>query len=97
MCAGYYRELDLENWAARVVGQDFVDHVNATSNPYNLFFRLAEEYQTVLLNGSGFDGPPWSVRVSLANLDDDAYEQIGRDLAEVCRGAADKWRSQKGS
>jgi aspartate 4-decarboxylase len=90
--ADYYCQLDLENWAARTVGQDFVDHVNKSSNPYNLFFRLAEEYQTVLLNGSGFDGPPWAVRVSLANLDDDAYEQIGKDLAEICRGAAEKWR-----
>ena len=90
-CAGYYRELDLENWAARVVGQDFVDYVNRSSNPYNLFFRLAEEYQTVLLNGSGFDGPPWSVRVSLANLDDDAYDKIGQELAEICRAAANKW------
>ncbi len=54
-----------------------------------------EEYQTVLLNGSGFDGPPWSVRVSLANLDDDAYEQIGKQLAEICRTAADEWRKGK--
>ena len=94
-CAGYYRQLDLENWAARVVGQDFVDHVNKSSNPFNLFFRLAREYQTVLLNGSGFAGPPWSVRVSLANLDDDAYEQIGKQLGEICRTAADEWRKGK--
>jgi aspartate 4-decarboxylase len=93
--ADYYCQLDLENWAARTVGQDFVDHVNSESNPYNLFFRLAEEYQTVLLNGSGFDGPPWAVRVSLANLDDDAYEQIGAHLAEVCRGAAERWKQGK--
>lgn len=95
-CAGYYRELDLENWAARNVGQDFVNHVNETGSPYHLFFRLAEEYETVLLNGSGFDGPPWSVRVSLANLDDADYEQIGRDLAEICHKAAAEWRSRKG-
>ena len=34
----------------------------------------------VLLHGSGFDGPPWSARVSLANLEDDAYSRIGREL-----------------
>ena len=49
----------------------------------------------MLLNGSGFDGPPWAVRVSLANLDDDAYEQIGAHLAEVCRGAAERWKQGK--
>ena len=37
---------------------------------------------TVLLNGSGFDGPPWSARVSLANLDADDY------LADRTRPAA---------
>lgn len=96
LCASYYCQLDLENWAARTVGQDFVDYINRESNPYNLFFRLAEEYQTVLLNGSGFDGPPWAVRVSLANLEDDAYEQIGEHLIEICRGAAEKWKQGKG-
>ena len=40
----------------------------------------------VLLNGGGFDGPEWSVRVSLANLRMDAYEQIGGWLAEVAQG-----------
>ena len=78
-----------------MVGQEFVDHVNTSSNPFNLFFRLAREYQTVLLNGSGFDGPPWAVRVSLANLDDDAYEQIAQHLAEICRASADKWLGSK--
>jgi len=96
-CAAYYRELDLENWAAREVGQDFVDYVNSHSNPYNLFFLLAREYETVLLNGSGFDGPPWSVRVSLANLDDAAYERIGQELAQICRRAADRWKEGEGS
>jgi aspartate 4-decarboxylase len=96
MRADYYCQLDLEIWAARTVGQDFVDRVNSESNPYNLFFRLAEEYQTVLLNGSGFDGPPWAVRVSLANLDDDAYERIGKNLAEICHSAAAKWKSEQG-
>jgi aspartate 4-decarboxylase len=44
----------------------------------------------VLLNGGGFDGPPWSVRVSLANLPMADYEQIGSWLAqEVLRYKAE--------
>ena len=48
----------------------------------------------VLLNGSGFAAPDWSVRVSLANLDDAAYEQIGDELRVVdCAGEA--WRAEQ--
>jgi hypothetical protein len=31
----------------------------------------------VLLNGGRFDAPDWSSRVSLANLFEEAYEDIG--------------------
>jgi aspartate 4-decarboxylase len=88
--------------------QDFVEHVKATKGPLDLFFRLANDYHTVLLNGSGFAGPPWSVRVSLANLDDEDYVQIGRTCrtsatrrlssgresnAERSAGASDLWKN----
>jgi aspartate 4-decarboxylase len=95
LCAAYYRELDLEVWAQKMVGQDFMDHVKRTKGPLDVFFRLAQDYQTVLLNGSGFGGPPWSVRVSLANLDDADYVQIGKNLAEICRNAAETWRKSR--
>ncbi|MCC6427012.1 MAG: bifunctional aspartate transaminase/aspartate 4-decarboxylase [Phycisphaerales bacterium] len=95
-CAGYYRQLDLEVWARQVVGDDFMDYVNEHSGPLNLFFRLATDFHTVLLNGSGFGGPPWSVRVSLANLNDEDYVQIGKSLAQICREAEQKWRKSRG-
>ena len=44
----------------------------------------------VLLPGEGFDAPDWSVRVSLANLPDHAYREIGRDLVTIL----DKYYSQ---
>jgi aspartate 4-decarboxylase len=95
LCAAYYRQLDLEVWAEKVVGPDFMEHVRKHRGPLDLFFRLAREYHTVLLNGSGFGGPPWSVRVSLANLNDADYKQIGANLAEICRTAAERWRREK--
>jgi hypothetical protein len=33
----------------------------------------------------------WSARVSLANLDDEAYSQIGKNLMQMVRGAVEKW------
>jgi aspartate 4-decarboxylase len=92
LCAAYYRQLDLEVWAEKVVGHEFMEFVKRNRGPLDLFFRLAKDFQTVLLNGSGFGGPPWSVRVSLANLNDADYEQIGKNLAKICHEAAEKWR-----
>lgn len=84
--AHYYVELDLLNYARRHVGEDFADWMEATFEPVDPVFRLAEKGSVVLLNGGGFDGPEWSVRVSLANLRYGAYEQIGKWLREVMEG-----------
>ncbi|HWJ05595.1 MAG TPA: hypothetical protein VNS57_07370, partial [Steroidobacteraceae bacterium] len=51
----------------------------------DIVFRLAEDHGIVLLNGSGFEAPDWSVRVSFANLDDHVYDDIGRAVRAVAR------------
>ncbi|MDQ1475138.1 MAG: aspartate 4-decarboxylase, partial [Actinomycetota bacterium] len=56
-------------------------------------FRLACDTCIVLLPGAGFDGPAWSVRVSLANLDDDAYFTIGRQLVAIFNEYVAEWRA----
>ena len=80
---GYYIELDLLLWAAHHYGDGFATWVADRYEPVDVVFRLAEQEAVVLLNGGGFDGPPWSVRVSLANLDADAYRRIGEALRRV--------------
>ena len=75
--AWYYVELDFMVWATREYGKDFVDYMVKYYEPVDLLFRVAEESSVVLLDGGGFGGPPWSIRVSLANLDDDDYAKIG--------------------
>ncbi len=94
--AGYYSELDLAVWAQKVVGPQFARYVKTHHDPLDVVFALARNYGTVLLNGSGFNGPPWSVRVSLANLDDEAYAQIGKNLITLCRNALAEWESTEG-
>jgi len=51
----------------------------------------------VLLNGGGFDAPNWSLRVSLANLLDDVYDDIGRGVRSVARGYRDAFEASKRS
>ncbi|MGQ4269206.1 bifunctional aspartate transaminase/aspartate 4-decarboxylase [Nocardiopsis changdeensis] len=81
--AGYYVELDLLYWAEQHWGSEFAAWMRENYEPVDPVLRLSEEDGVVLLNGGGFDGPAWSVRVSLANLDHDAYTRIGRALREI--------------
>jgi aspartate 4-decarboxylase len=92
----YYVDLDLAVWGRQVIGEEFAHYVAAHHAPLDLVIDLARRHGSILLNGSGFDGPPWSVRVSLANLDADAYEAIGRDLKEMAQQALEDWRRSKG-
>ncbi|GHE25504.1 bifunctional aspartate transaminase/aspartate 4-decarboxylase [Streptomyces vinaceus] len=90
--AAYYVELDLLAEAERVHGKDFADFLEANYEPVDPLLRLAEQTSVVLLNGGGFDGPQWSVRVSLANLDDLDYLKVGHHLHEIFQEYAAEWR-----
>jgi aspartate 4-decarboxylase len=93
--AHYYVELDLLNWAERHGGADFAAWLEANHEPVDPVFRLAEQGSVVLLNGGGFDGPEWSVRVSLANLPMQAYEQIGKWIQRIYQEYVDEFNAQK--
>jgi aspartate 4-decarboxylase len=92
---GYYQTLDLENWCRRNFGDEFMQYVMEHADPLDIVFSMARR-GSVLLNGNGFDAPTWSARVSLANLDDDAYPKIGANLREVVLAAVDRWKKSKG-
>ncbi|MEU7297230.1 bifunctional aspartate transaminase/aspartate 4-decarboxylase [Streptomyces exfoliatus] len=93
--AGYYIELDLIAEAERVHGKEFADFLEKNYEPVDPLFRLAEQTSVVLLNGGGFDGPEWSVRVSLANLDDLDYLKIGHHLRAIFNDYAEEWKATK--
>ncbi|MYR26431.1 MULTISPECIES: bifunctional aspartate transaminase/aspartate 4-decarboxylase [unclassified Streptomyces] len=90
--AGYYIELDLLAEAERTRGPEFARYLQDTYEPIDPLFRLAEQTGVVLLNGGGFDGPEWSVRVSLANLDDLDYLRIGHYVRAVFDEYGEEWR-----
>jgi aspartate 4-decarboxylase len=83
LAAHYYVELDLLAWAQRNWGTDFCRWMQENFEPVDPIFRLAEQHSVILLNGGGFDAPEWSVRISLANLPRDSYQQIGAWLRTV--------------
>lgn len=95
--AAYYSQIDLLVWAKLKYGDEFVQYLQANYEPIDILFRLAEESSIVLLNGGGFDGPRWSIRTSLANLNDDAYRQIGETVQKTFEEYAASWRATKAS
>jgi aspartate 4-decarboxylase len=96
MRAGYYADLDLAAWGQHMFGSQFVEYLAAHHDPLEIVLALAQRCGTVLLNGSGFDGPPWAARVSLANLNKEEYAAIGRDLLRVARRAVELWQASRG-
>ncbi|HLK92516.1 MAG TPA: aspartate 4-decarboxylase [Polyangia bacterium] len=94
--AGYYADLDLEAWGRHTFGDDFIAYLEAHHDPLEIVLALAHKRGTVLLNGGGFDGPPWAARVSLANLDTEDYAAVGEDLKEVAERAVQLWKDRRG-
>lgn len=92
-CADYYTEFDLADWSKRHYGSEFTKYLQDEYEPVDILFRLAETSSIVLLNGGGFYGPTWSIRVSLANLDDEAYTRIGHELHQALDGYVAAWRA----
>ena len=91
----YYGLIDFEFWARKNIGDKAVEYLKKHIHPLDLAFRLAEAHGIVLLNGGGFEAPDWSLRVSLANLPDEAYEDIGRGVRSIARGYRDAFEASK--
>jgi aspartate 4-decarboxylase len=92
----YYGLIDFEFFARKYLDEDIVRWMKANVHPLDIVFRLAEDHGIVLLNGSGFDAPDWSVRVSFANLSDHVYDDIGRAVRAVARGYRQAYEASKG-
>lgn len=91
--ASYYTEFDLLQWAIKNYGHEFANYLKSNYKPVDILFKLAEESSIVLLSGGGFQGPEWSVRISLANLDDGAYSKIGTVLRKILEDFVTQWKN----
>jgi aspartate 4-decarboxylase len=92
---GYYGLIDFEFFARKNLGEAAVEYLKKNVHPLDLAFRLAEDHGIVLLNGGGFEAPNWSLRVSLANLDDSVYEEIGRGVRAIARSYRDAFEASQ--
>ncbi|RDY25467.1 aspartate 4-decarboxylase [Romboutsia weinsteinii] len=95
--AAYYTQFDIEQWARINYGEEFVNYIKENYTPVDILYKLAKNYSIVLLSGSGFAGPDWSVRVSLANLQDKAYTNIGKAIRKIINAYVADWKKYKSS
>lgn len=89
--AAYYTEFDLMEWANHYYGNEFAEYLQKNYKPIDILLRLAEESSIILLNGGGFHGVEWSVRISLANLNDEYYLKIGEFLHKALKDYVNSW------
>ena len=92
----FYATLDIPSLARARHGEEFAAWLTSEHAPIDFVVRLAEENGIVLMDGGGFDAPRMSVRVSLANLPDDAYEPIGKAIAALLEDYYVRWQKRTG-
>ena len=90
--ACYYTQLDLLQWAEKNHGKEFANYLKENYKPVDILYNLAQDSSIVLLGGGGFAGPEWSIRISLANLYDDAYATIGISLKKILDDYVTRWK-----
>jgi len=92
--ARYYTIIDVPALGAQRHGDDFARWLVSKHEPIDFVWRLAEDKGVVLMDGGGFDAPDMSVRVSLANLPDEAYESIGKAISELLDEYHERWKGR---
>jgi aspartate 4-decarboxylase len=93
--ACYYTTIDIRKLARERYGAEFGKWIETAHEPIDFDWRLAEERDIVLMDGGGFDAPQMSVRVSLANLFNEDYENIGKGISDLLDEYLKEWKAEK--
>jgi aspartate 4-decarboxylase len=93
----YYHLLDMESLSAQMHGVEFSKWLLKRLKPNEALFRLAEETGVILLPGRGFGAAHPSGRVSLANLNEYDYANIGRAIRKMASEYFELFEKEKGT
>lgn len=88
----YYALINIEKMAEEKYGKDHAKKIMKNACIDKFLLKLAKEKLTICLPGEGFAGPKWSLRISLANLETEEYEEVGRNISEVLEEYSLKFR-----
>ncbi|MDQ0150751.1 bifunctional aspartate transaminase/aspartate 4-decarboxylase [Eubacterium multiforme] len=93
--AKYYSLIDIYELASNLYDDKFKEYLKDNFEPIDFLLRLAEMNGVVLMEGVGFGATPGTLRVSQANLPDEAYKKIAKQVLELLSEYHDKYNSQK--
>ncbi len=79
----YYKLIPVLEIAETLYGKDAREKIERNHHYLEFVFHLAKNYKVVLLPGLGFGATKWRFRVSLANLDSDAYLKISDSIQKT--------------
>lgn len=91
----YYAIIDILQVARERYGPGFARWMEKTYNPLSFVFALADLESIVLLPGEGFDMPPWSLRVSIANLRAKEYKIIGEKMSKLLETIYEHYKNEQ--
>ena len=87
--------INMLDWAKIECGEDFSKFIEKNYTPFDILYNLANDHSIILLNGDGFASCRWGLRVSLANLNDESYIEIGKILRATFNDLKLKWEASK--
>ena len=79
----YYSLIDVYSIASRVYDEDFAKYLENNFEEIDFLIKLASEDGVVLMEGVGFAATPGTLRVSQANLPDEAYKTIATRVLDL--------------
>jgi len=91
--AKYYTLIDIYDLAERLYSKDLVTYMRKNFNEINFLLNLAKEKGVVIMEGVGFAAPPGVLRVSQANLPDEAYPKIAKRIKALLKEYNDEMKS----
>ena len=87
----YYTLINIFKLAEHLYGQEFADYFKENCNLMEFITSLAKNKGVVLMEGGGFSAPTGTLRVSFANLPDEAYERLATRLIDLIREYYEKY------
>ena len=94
--ARYYTLVNVQALAQERHGEAFARWLVESRTEVEFLSELAERKGVVFMYGPGFSAPEGTVRISLANLDRDAYTEIARRLFELLDEYAEEFEEETG-
>lgn len=81
----YYNLIDIPEVTRNMYGEKAASYIVQEYEYLEFLFHLVSKYHTILLPGSGFGATPWRLRISLANLNENDYIAIGKNIGLAIR------------